>query len=164
MSKEHDESRSWFESKIQGASTEAWDKAAKKAYSRRDVQALARKGKVFNMGELVDENPEYVALAKNTKKLREQLKAYSGSSELASDLLFQSKKEADEKGKDFGIVAKEKVNEMKGYDIVGPEIQFKPVEPVKKKSLAGRLAHKLWKMGLPIGMLLNLDVEEADRK
>jgi hypothetical protein len=164
MSQDHDESRKWFESKIQGASPKAWDKAAKRAYSRRDSEALSRKGKVFSMGELVDENPEYIARAKATKDLRESLKAYAGSSEAASDLLFETKKEADLAGKDFAQVAREKVIEMEGptpVDYPYPSIlEIKP-----KASLANRLMHKLWKMGFPVQKFINktLTVQEADK-
>lgn len=159
----HDESRAWFEKAIKGCSPEQWQAALapRKARNRR---LYGEMGKWVNGnigGDLL--NPEYLARAENTKKLREQLKKYSGSPESASDILFGMKKESDAKGEDFSMAALDRLDEIIGKTN-DPEPIFVQVKP--KKSLAGRLAHKLWKMGFPMGIFLKdkLEVEEADKK
>lgn len=159
---ERDASRQWFEKSIKGCSPEQWQAALapRKARNRR---LYGEMGKWVNGnvgGELL--NPEYLARADNTKKLREQLKRYAGSPEAASDILFSTKKEADAKGQDFSMAALDKIDELIGKT-EEPDPIFIPVQP--KKSLAGRLAHKLWKMGFPMGKFFKnkLEVEEADK-
>lgn len=62
-------------------------------------------------------NPEYRARAIATKELIGKLKAYSGDSGLASDLLFNFKKEADLYCTDFTQVAREQKSILEGHGV-----------------------------------------------
>ena len=161
---ERDASRAWFEKSIKGCSPEKWSKALRVVKARNkikyDEMSEWINGKVG--GERI--NPEYSARAEATKELRESLKAYAGSLEAASDLLFSIKKEADAEGKDFTQIAREKVTEMKGE--VPVEYPYPSIIMDKPKvSLANRLLHKLWKMGFPVHKFMKKEfsVDEANK-
>lgn len=84
-------------------------------------------------------NPDFVARAEATKELRKKLKDYSGSDELASDMLFAAKVEADRSKQDFTAVAKKQVEDMVGFTeqkikFNGP-LPAEKVEAVKKNGL-----------------------------
>ena len=121
---------------------------------------------VCYMGKMVPMNPEYRARAIETKRLREQLKTYSGSDEIASDLLFETKKLADAQGMDFAIAARREIDAMRGMGIDGPKMNEVYVpKPEPRKPLASRFLHWLWKSGFPVGRFIKkeLDVDEASK-
>lgn len=121
---------------------------------------------VWHMGKREKINPTYRARAIATKQLREQLKTYSGSPEVASDMLFDLKKKCDDQGLDFTDACNASISGMKGFGIVGPEIEAKAApDSEPKKPLASRISHWLWKRGLLPSFLHKneLSVDEADK-
>lgn len=132
--------------------------------------------KYTNMGQYINGDPKNGTVNKenlerfeNTKKLREQLRAYSGSDEAAADLLFQMKQQADAEGKDFSQISAKKIDEMKGSHIVDTAptkgTQSKTLEQSKEETtLAADFIHLLWKAGLPVDKLFKnkLSVDVAD--
>jgi hypothetical protein len=164
MSDIHDDSRKWFESKLKGASLEKMVAAGKRNQSRNSAYYGKESKYVSHMGERVLSNPEYVARLVETKKLREQLKTYTGSPEYASDLLFEAKKDADSMGADWTFMC-QKV----GYEMMGNHLTYvvknttnEVIKP--KKPLASRILHQLWKMGFPVARFIKkeLSVNEAN--
>lgn len=65
-------------------------------------------------------NPIYLQRNEATKELRKKLTDYTGCPEYVSDRLFEMKKQADLKGKNFGEVADAEVAKMKGAEIPEP--------------------------------------------
>ena len=111
-------------------------------------------------------NPEYVARAEATKKLKQQLKTYSGSSGIANDLLFNIKSCCDAENLNFTKVAQEEIRRMKGLSVVGPSILKEEIKAKPKNKLASRFKHWLWKHGLlPTHFITKkeLSIEEANK-
>lgn len=69
-------------------------------------------------------NNQYIKNAQNLKKYREILKSYAGGSDVASDLLFQAKKESDLAGTNFSEVC-----ERKAEEIIGRALKTEAPEP-----------------------------------
>jgi hypothetical protein len=81
---------------------------------------------------MVPSNPEYRSRMENTKKLREKLKVYTGSSEAASDLLYEYKTMADAAGVDFSWAAKLELDQLTGNlggDTSSTHKEIKEVQP-----------------------------------
>lgn len=105
--------------------------AEKKLYANH-VKYDAMADMVCTPDGMVPSNPEYRARMENAKKLRDKLKVYAGSSEAASDLLFDYKKKADAEGIDFSIAAKKALDQLTGKlggDTSSTHKETKEVQP-----------------------------------
>lgn len=134
MTRKKDDGRELYEFKLTPHQLERLNRAAgRKSMSNKAFYAEEAKY-VSEGGRRVLANPEYAARHEETKKLREQFKKYSGSPEVASDLLFEAKLKSDAHGKDFGTAAAELIDKMKGEHLEAPEEQqqSKIVQPESK--------------------------------
>lgn len=161
------ESRKWFDEAFKNVDPDKFMAGARRTITKSKAFLDSQKDMVWDQGKLVPINPEYLARAEATKKLKEQLKTYTGSTEFASDLLYLMKKEADAEGRDFSKAALNKIEEMKGNLVDNFEEIDQIIKEAEtpKKPLASRILHKLWKWGFPVGIFIRkeLSVEEADK-
>lgn len=110
---------------------------------KKMAQALAKRvdrmhKKYATLYASQDINPVYLERFEATEALKQKLKTYMGS-DSATELLH-IKQQAELDGKDFATVAREKIHEMEGHDIVDsrPKEAPKP-QVIRRKGLISRL-------------------------
>lgn len=123
-------------------------------------------------------NPEYLARFENTKKFKEQMAKYMGSTAAASDELYRLAKEAEASGQDLSQLVAIRIEEMQGNHIVAPvetsaetsarhNDNSQPIEDEPKTGFANDLLHLMWKYGVPVDKFISkkteLSVEQANK-
>lgn len=136
--KEYAETDNWL-------SKYKWDEGKiRKALDTRVARNRAffeeTKGKVWSMGQLVDENPEYIERFESHKKLKEKIQTYSGDDLYAAEEALKIKKYAEERGEDYSKAARAAVYTMEGHNHADSRHKEVKIAPIKqrKKSLITR--------------------------